>query len=332
MYNSFNYKALITITSCNRIFFIKRIILPYISFCNLNSDFNFLLALDGYDQDYIDFCDQYKIPLLYSDRREGVGLSKNRVLKQFPSYKYYFFLEDDIELYNSDVFIDHIEASLKYNIHHFSLSQLDFKILNSDKIYDYFEDTMFGYAKYGGAVFNFFTQEALKRIGGWHPLFSKYCRYGHTEHSYRVYKAMGQKAPFIFYLKHLHSFIWHDPSHVTQVFNEIENGENKLNIEEQLLIDQKLSFYPVTTLSDYHFNGYDMNYNEVVARYLKQNKRKYPLVRGFERLKCYSDFYFFKFTISKSFFYKLFFLFMSFACNPFNNQIKHLIKSKMGLI
>jgi hypothetical protein len=325
-------KALITITTCNRIHEIKKYILNFIDFCNRNSNFDFLLSLDGQNSEYVNFCRKYHIPLLHSIEREGVGISKNRVLNYFPNYDYYFFLEDDVELINPAVFNDHILMSEKTGIPHFSLSHLDFQKLYSIKEYDFCKKGELGFAKYGGAVFNFYTRNIIQSVGGWHPMFAKYKRYGHTEHTYRIYNFSNKFSPFIFLLKHHNSFIWHDPPHVTKSFDNLINPKTNLFSAEEDLINKKIKFYPITTISAFEFNGYDMNYNKTVYNFLKKNKKKYPLVNGLERNKCLSEYYFYKFNVKTFFFTKMFYFFLSFIYLPFNRQIKHFIKKKLGLV
>lgn len=322
-----SYKALICITTCNRLNEVKKYILPYIQYSNKEKSFDFLLSLDGNNKEYIDFCNTYNIPLLYSEAREGVGLSKNRVIKQFPNFDYYFFIEDDIELINSNIFKLFIDTFLTTGYHHFSLSHL----LNPIKV-ESVNNVQLTHNMFGGGQFNFYSKYGLKITGGWHNCFAKYKRFGHTEHSYRFYHARLTASPFIFIDDARQMFINHDPPHVTNLEIDLENPTNELIPEEEELIRQRNIFIPLETISAFHFNGFNMKYNEVIENFLKENKHMYPLVNKFERLKCFSQYYFFKFTIAKSIPVKIFYFIASFVCQPINNQIKHFVKQKLGLV
>lgn len=313
-------KSLITITSCNRIDEVKKYILPYIDFCNRNTDFDFLLALDGNNQEYIDFCCKFEIPLLYSDKQEGVGLSKNRVLTKFHNYDYYFFIDDDVELLNGKVFGDNIEFSKKNNIPH--LSGLTFGEKSKEIMIDN-QNVIYGFK--AGGYFNFFDANYLKKVGGWHTCFAKYKRYGHSEHSYRFYINNFQKNPFICIESTIKNFILHNPPHVTSE-SKAPYFEH-FHFEEEELIHKKISFFPIQTISKFYFIENNMSLNNAVIVFLDKNNKKYPLIKGIQRNICYSDFYFFKFYSSKNYIVKFFYLFLSFINNPINNQIKHLIKN-----
>lgn len=313
-------KSLICITTCNRLPLIKSFIIPYLQFVHSSKFVDFCLALDGNQIDYIEFCKSYNIPLLYSDAREGVGLSKNRVLKCFPNYDYYFFLEDDVELFNKSTFNQHIQKSELEKIHHFSLSSLDFNVLIKDKRYAYNQKNELGFSLYGGAVFNFFTKTALDKVGGWNPLFAKYKRFGHTEHSYRIFFQKLNPTPFVFLLSELDSFIWHDPPHVTQIGKKDSN--NLVIPEEQAMIDAKQSYFPLTTLSEFYFNGEDVS---IPKLHPDLQKGRYALLKGRDKIKAWGNFYFHKYKATNNLFYFL----IGFILFPNNNLLKHYMKTKL---
>lgn len=161
----------------------------------------------------MDFCERYNITILYSKVREGVGLSKNTVLQKFPDYKYYFILEDDVELLNPEVFEAHIYLSNQLKIPHFSLHPKNRikKIINRTKL----EEHKIIHSLYGSAQFNFFSSYGLEKVGGWHIEFSKYKRYGHTEHSYRFYNQGLTRAPFNIIENFLDGYLlWHEPKSI----------------------------------------------------------------------------------------------------------------------
>lgn len=321
------YKALICITTCNRLNEVKKYILPYIEFSNKEEPFSFLLSLDGKNKEYIDFCNEYKIPLLYSDEREGVGLSKNRVLKQFPNFDYYFFVEDDIELVNEKIFSLFINIFINTNYHHFSLSHR----LNAIRV-EKVGSVQLTHNNYGGGQFNFYTKDGLNKVGGWNPYFAKYRRFGHTEHTYRFYHAGLTPSPFIFIDEARNMFINHDPPHVTNLEMVLENPTSELIPEEEELLRQKTTYCLLTTLSPMHFNGFDMKYNSDINDFLGSNKQKYAFVKDSERRKCFSEFYFFKFNEERNIFYKTYFFASSFVLWPLNRHLKHFVKKKLGLV
>ncbi len=252
-----NFKALIAITTCNRLDYVKAFICDYLVFCNSSDEFDFLLALDGNDKKYIEFCNTNRIPLLYSQEREGVGLSKNRVLKQFPNYDYYFFIEDDVELLNSAFFYNQIKIARITNIHHFSSGEA-FRFYPMVKRLKSNENSIL-FTLYGSGVINFFSKEGLQKVGGWHTEFAKYKRFGHTEHSYRFFNQNLCPAPFA-YVEEFENgyFRWHNPQHVTNP-EGIERGDGDLAQVESLLIEQKLNFFPVSTLSDFFIENIQNN-------------------------------------------------------------------------
>lgn len=318
-------KALICITTCNRLSEVKKYILPYISFVNSNDEFDFVLSLDGQQEDYVSFCNQFKIPLIYSEEREGVGISKNRVLKKFPDYQHYFFIDDDVELLNSKIFTSHVTlGSQSDEFNHMSSTNL---FVVSDKAEIHGIPLIYGMI--GGGYFNYFNKKGIDKVGGWHTLFAKYKRYGHTEHSYRFLNIGDSKFPFTIISNCINDLIIHNPSHVTEAVENASSNETELFVEEQQLIDQKLTFFPITTLSEYRFNGFELNYNSKVAEFLTENRRKYPLIKGQERLKCFSSYYFFLSKIKQSRFSKIWYFCLAFVCHPFNPEIKHVIKTKL---
>lgn len=316
--------TLICITSCNRLAEVKKYILPYIQFVNENENFNFLLSLDGTNEDYIKFCKKFEIPLIYSDEREGVGMSKNRVLSQFPNFDHYFFIDDDVELYNSKIFDIHVKFG-DYSVQFYHMSSTPLKTIEHS---EYLEGHKLLYSHIGGGYFNYFHKNGIKTVGGWHSKFAKYKRYGHTEHSYRFKNAGLSSYPFTVISECINDLILHDPVHVTNPITNGELTENELFIEEQILINEKLKYFPVQTISAFYFNGFDLNYNNEVSTFLKKNKKKYPLIKGTERLKCFSSYYFFKHRIETSLFFKMWYFCIAALFNPLNPEIKHSVKTK----
>jgi hypothetical protein len=253
---------------------IKAFVWDYIEFVRNNKNYDFIVSLDGLDTETIEYCKKYKIPLLYSEENEGVGISKNRIIESFSEYDNYFFIEDDIELLNPEVFDMHIKISEELNIHHFSLFEArrirnQMHILESGK-YHIIQ------AMYGGAPFNFFTKKGLETVGGFHTLFAKYKRFGHTEHTYRFVTNGLSKYPFQVIEECLEGYFrWNDP--VSRIKINVKVSKNFLFVDEEKLIKEKLTYYPVETLSIYHQeNIKNMNSNNIlVDKYVWRHKKKF---------------------------------------------------------
>jgi glycosyltransferase involved in cell wall biosynthesis len=189
-------QALICITTCNRPDWVKKLAPAYVDFWKEHEDrYQFLLAIDGKDEETIAWADENEIPYMYAEERMGVSMSKNRVIQNFWGYDYYFFVDDDVELIDGRVFDEHIEAYNKTGIHHFNLG----------------DDKRFYYRKklikkaglqlttsyVGSGAFTFYTADSFSITGFFHPKFGEYKRYGHTEHSFRAFRNRLSPAPFV---------------------------------------------------------------------------------------------------------------------------------------
>jgi hypothetical protein len=310
--------SLVAINTCNRLYEVKKNIVSFIQFCAQTSDFDFVLSLDGTNKDYIAFCEKYKIPLLFSEEREGVGLSKNRVLKQFPDYECYFFIEDDIELIDYSIFKLIQNASKITGIPHFCNNHLKSEV-KRERITKLNKTITFSMT--GGAQFCFFTKTGIEKVGGWHTAFAKYKRFGHTEHTYRFMYSMQQESPFAFIEGLTEScLIINTPPPVTNI--KIETNENELIPEEQVMIDSKQTYFPITTLSKFYFNGFDVSIPHLHPDLLKG---RYALLKGKEKIKAWGNFYFHKYKISKN---PLYFL-LALLLYANNNLLKHYVKTNL---
>ena len=317
--------TLISITTCNRLEEVQKYIWDYIAFCNKSTGFDFVLAQDGQLKAYSDFCDKYEIPMVSSIEREGVGLSKNRVLTQFPDYDYYFFIEDDVELVDRIVFQNHIDASKAKNYPHITLTYP--RNIVQEEEAGGFHYTL---AEYGSAHVNFFQGNALRKIGGWNETFAKYKRFGHTEHSYRFVHANLQPTAFIVLQEELKHMFIHNPPHVTN--HSYETNENQLIKEEQDIIDSKVETHSLTTLGAFHFNGFDLGRSAKVEEFLKDHPERYPMTSGKERRRALAEHYFMKMLSSKSRGTKFKFLMKSIFKNPTSNSFKHWVKTKLRMV
>ncbi len=241
-------RSLICINTYKSVDLIKTFAWDYIDFVRDNPQYDFIVSLDGSDKNTIKYCEKNNIPLLYSEKNEGVGISKNRIINTFDNYDYYFFIEDDVELLDPKVFDIHIKLSKELDIHHFSLFEAQ-RIRKQMDIYKY-KNFHIIQAMYGSAQFNFFTKKGLETVGGFHTKFAKYKRFGHTEHSYRFVTNTLAKYPFQIIEECLEEYFrWNDP--ISRVKLNIEVSENGLFVGEEELITQKIKYFPIQILSSY---------------------------------------------------------------------------------
>jgi hypothetical protein len=292
---SSDYRALVCITTCERPNFLRRYLPHFARFCAEDPRFSLLVSADGTEAETMRFCEEWQVPLLRSSQREGVGISKNRVLERFPDFDYYFFVEDDVELIDASVFPAHVELAQASEIHHFSL----FSERRLGKLAG--ESTIAGrrvaHSFVGSARFNFFTAEGLRQVGGWHPRFAEYRRWGHTEHSYRFYNAGLAPAPFNVATELSHACIWHLHPSVTQL--SLAGDEEHIVAPERELIDQKLRHVPLQTFSPYELNGVPFGSLDRLAATLDGGER-YPLVEKGERRHCRSDYQLWRYRWAES--------------------------------
>jgi hypothetical protein len=280
-----DYRALVCITTCERPNFLRRYLPHFARFCAEDSRFSLLVSADGSDADTMRFCEEWQIPLLYSAEREGVGISKNRVLERFPDFDYYFFVEDDVELIDGAVFPAHVELAQASGIHHFSL--FSERRIGEPAGESWVAGRRIAHSFVGSARFNFFTAEGLRQVGGWHPRFAEYRRWGHTEHSYRFFNAGLAPAPFNVATELSYACIWHLHPSVTPL--SLPGDEEHIVAPERELIEQQLRYVPLQTFSPYELNGAPFGSLDRLAATLDAGER-YPLVEAGERRHCRSDY------------------------------------------
>lgn len=280
------YRALVCITTCQRLPLLRRY-LPHFALLTVSDPrFSLVVSADGTEVETAEFCANWSVPLVHSDRREGVGVSKNRVLQRFPEFDYYFFIEDDVELVDAKVFPAHVDLFRASGIHHFSL-------FVRDGIRKPTGESVVGglpvvHCEYGAASFSFFTRACLEKVGGWHLRFARYRRWGHTEHSCRVVRAGMAPAPFNLAVDLIDAFIWHWPPSVSHV-DGISIDRDQIAAPERELIDERLSYVPVRTLSPHHFNGVALGPLHQLASALDAGER-YPLAQGPERRQARAEY------------------------------------------
>jgi hypothetical protein len=281
-----DYRALICVTTCRRLGHLRRYLPHLARFCVGDPRFALVVALDGDDADYLAFCEEWEIPLVFADEREGVGLSKNRVLERFGDFDYYFFLEDDVELVDGAVFPAYAALHRASGIHHFTLFErggLRGRTGESEV-----DGVPIAHGLYGPAHFCSYTGDGLRVVGGWHPRFAEYRRWGHTEHSWRFQRAGLAPAPFNVAESLSDSFVWHYPPAVTRV-EGVPMDADQIAAPERELMNQALRHVPLRTLAPHHANGVPLGPPRRLAAVLAGRER-YPLVRGSERRRCHADF------------------------------------------
>lgn len=313
------------ITTCRRLWALRRYLPHFAQFCSNDSRFDLVIALDGDEREYLDFCEQWGVSLVYSGEREGVGISKNRVLERFSDYDYYYFIEDDVELMDASVFEAHVHLSRASGIHHFSLFGSDPREQSGESL---FAGNRVAHGGYGGAHFNFFTGEGLRAVGGWHPRFAEFRRWGHTEHSLRFVRRGLAPAPFNVASDLNRCFIWHFPPMVTTI-GDIPFDENQIALPERELIDQGLLHFPVKTLSPHHHNGVGFNQASKLSRLLSGGER-YPLVVGADRRECESDHHWWLANNAERWPNRLRHGVQALILWPGNPMIRHAVKARFG--
>jgi hypothetical protein len=320
------YRALICVTTCQRLRYLRRYLPHFARFCVEDPRFSLLVSLDGTESETLAFCEAWEVPLVYSDESEGVGLSKNRVLERFPDFDYYFFLEDDVELLDGSVFPSHIELSQSSEIHHFSLfarSGLRRQVGES-----VVRDRCIIHGMLGSADFNFFTRHGLATVGGWHPRFMEFRCGGHTEHSYRFFRAGLAPAPFNVIEDQTAACIWHAPPSVTPHNLVPVDKEADMLVAERELIDSALLHVPVQTVSPHYSNRFPLGPPRRLAAALSSGER-YPLVVDGERRQARSGYHLGRYQTAVTVRQRACSLAASAWNWPSNPELRHAVKTAL---
>ncbi len=319
-----DYRALICVTTCRRLAGLRSYLPHYAQLCVQDRRFSLLVALDGTEEDTIRFCAEWDVALVYADEREGVGLSKNRVLERFPAFDYYFFVEDDVELVDGSVFPAHVELSNASGIHHFSLFGGEVRGPVGESVV---AGRRIVHGLFGGAHLTFYTAEGLARVGGWHPRFAEYRRWGHTEHSYRFPRVGLAPAPFNVVTELSDACIWHVPPPVTRVSGVPVDADQISSVEREVM-GLELSHLPVQTLSAHHSNGIAPGSPELLVAALAGGER-YPLVGRAERRRCRSSYQLWRFEKATSAHGRIEALLHTVVNWPANPALRHKLKSAL---
>jgi hypothetical protein len=317
-------RALIAFLTCNRALHLKRYASHYLAHCRRDRNFDFLISLDGRDEASVRFCDDLGVPLLSSEEREGVGLSKNRVLARFGHYDYFFFIEDDAELLDGSVFREHIRVAEAASLHHLTLMERGEArgVSRQERVLGH----RVLFARYGGAQFSFFTRQGLDAVGGWHPLFASYRRFGHTEHSCRFVNRGLAETPFVLVESLSDCLLWHYPPSVTPPHAGKTNPESELALAEEELMARRLTFFPVTTLSPFHYNGHPLDGSR--ANWAATLPERYPLLRGGERRRAWAD-YHAAIARRRTGIGSWASLLAAAICEPDNSQLRYILKVRL---
>jgi hypothetical protein len=172
-----------------------------------------------------------------------------------------------------------------------------------------------------------FTREGLQQVGGWHPLFARYRRWGHVEHSYRYPRNGLAPAPFNVASDLVDTCICHVPPAVTSWSADALNPDG-LSEPERALMDQELMYVPLQTLAAYHLEG------PAPGPLLKlagafPGPRRYPLLYGAERRRAYADYLTWRSRVVRSPWKTAVLLVAAGVCDPTSIALRHALKLRL---
>jgi hypothetical protein len=321
------WSALVTFTTSNRVAFVKRC-LPWLArACATDARLSLLVALDGDDPETRSLCGQWDVPLLYSDAREGVGLSKNRVVQHFPDYDYYFFLEDDIEILDGALFARHVELMQAAGIHHMALfgpeegrGPLSETTILAERVVSF---------AYGSAELNVFTRAGLELVGGWHPMFASYRRWGHTEHSYRFPRNGLAPGPFNVAVSLADACIRHRPPSVTPAAGLAPIDDDHIAAPERELMLRELRHVPLETLAPYHVENGAPGQAPELARLVASGAERYPLLHGADHRQAVADYLVWRSQLRTRTLRSEVALLLAGVICPSNLALRHVVKMRL---
>jgi len=316
------YTALVCINTCNRARYLRRYLPHFAPFAAQDARFSLLVSLDGSDPETVEFCAEWGVPLLHSEQREGVGISKNRAFERFPDFDYYFFIEDDVELLDAALFPTLVEISDASGIHHFSLFERAGLRQITGESFAAGHQVVHG--MFGGADLNFFTGIGLRQVGGWHTLFAEFGCGGHTEHSYRFFRAGLAPAPFNVPVELTDMCLWHAPPSVVRHDVAPINADQIL-VPERELIDQQLVTFPLKTLSPYQLTTTDLA-GPIRLASVVDGRERYPLVHGAELREARSGYHLGRYGNSNSRRSRALALMAAARYWPTNPELRHAVK------
>lgn len=317
------WRGLIAVTTCNRDAYLRRC-LPAIARATVDYPaLSLVVSLDGDDESTREFCNYWDIPLIHSDFREGVGIAKNRVLERFPDFAYYFFLEDDVEVMDASVFIGHIALATAVGLDHMSLFEPRTARMAIGSTTILGQEIL--HCLYGSADFNFFTRRGLLTVGGWHPEFARYRRWGHTEHSYRFARANLTPAPFNVAVSLAGMCAWHSPPSVTKTAG-IRFDDTQIAEPERVLMDSELTYVPLETLGPYHFNDRALGPLTKLASVLDAGEH-YPLLTRSECRLAHADRLVWRFRNERSLLRRIIAGAAAGVLSPSNPEWRHEVKA-----
>ncbi|WDE08033.1 hypothetical protein SG34_014730 [Thalassomonas viridans] len=242
-------RSLVALTTCGRPGLVAKHLPGLQAKVKALASFELVLVIDGIsllpNRETLALAQRMGVNCIIADQPEGVGVAKNRVMSLLGDYDFYFFIEDDVEVLSSDLFTGHLSAYQETGIHHFSLHEPS-RLLEECQPTFFLHSTkegsgekkMIRHARFGSAQVNFFSRQALARVGGWHRQFSRLRRGGHTEHSYRIFNAGLTPAPFN-YIGHLDSSCrWHNPPSIVSCAGHPVAANRLFEIENTLISQQ----------------------------------------------------------------------------------------------
>lgn len=321
-----DWKMLVAVTTCNRASLLRRLLPRLAAAVGNDSRIALFVAVDGNDEEVLAFCERWQVPSLHGSNRVGVGITKNRVLDAYPNFDYYCFLDDDVELRDGRVFERLVALSRATSIPTFTLGHPSWiKSIRG-------ETTAIGerikHCDYGPGAFNFFSAPALFQVGGWHPRFAQYRRFGHTEHSQRFVNAGLAPSAFNVVTTLTDACAWLMPPSVARPA-EVEFDVHEIAEPERELMQTALTGYPIVPFAPYLISGPEPRRLTELER-IAAVKNRYPLVHGRERRQASADFLATRMDRDPRPRYAAAAGLLSLALDPGSLMLRHLLKLKLA--
>lgn len=152
---------------------------------NISQPYEWMVAVDGSDDGTVEWLKENKYEYT-NQKREGVCVAKNKILKRFQNHDYIFIVEDDVLFLKPDVFQLYMEACKTFSIQHFNFLIPDQRV--EAKPTRKSGDLKLMYSKLLGGCFSTYTKEIIRKVGGFNPRFKGY-GHGHCEYTLRISRA-----------------------------------------------------------------------------------------------------------------------------------------------
>lgn len=147
--------------------------------------------------------DDLDATIIHNEKNLGVGKSKNIALRhlQKKGVEYFFLIEDDIYIKDSNVFREYIKAARVSGIQHFNYSQHGPSNRDENGVaspatvinYENISVPLYGFCV---GAFSFYTRKCLSKVGLMDEAY--YNAMEHVDHTYEIIKA-GMHPPFCYF-------------------------------------------------------------------------------------------------------------------------------------